>query len=183
MTDETIKVAPKPPSLMQLSTALSPWTHIRQIRLVESSVKSKIEGQPGAVQLEHTFDATTLVDRDNKALTVRAHLTISAGDVLVVEADFLLDYSVDDQGLAIIASSEPMAAAFGKINGIFNTWPYWREYVQSSATRAGLPPLTIPLMTGASVLAYYEAKALHACPQVAQQQQESGPRLGGAADL
>lgn len=33
--------------------------------------------------------------------------------------------------------------AFSRINGIYHAWPYWREFVQSSTTRAGLPPLTL----------------------------------------
>ncbi len=33
--------------------------------------------------------------------------------------------------------------AFARINGIYHAWPYWREFVQSSTTRSGLPPLTL----------------------------------------
>jgi preprotein translocase subunit SecB len=35
--------------------------------------------------------------------------------------------------------------AFAKSNGMLNVWPYWREFVQSITSRAGLPPLTVPL--------------------------------------
>lgn len=35
--------------------------------------------------------------------------------------------------------------AFADTNGMLNSWPYWREYVQSSVIRMGLPPLTLPL--------------------------------------
>lgn len=33
--------------------------------------------------------------------------------------------------------------SFAKINGIYHAWPYWREFVQSSTARAGLPGLTL----------------------------------------
>lgn len=35
--------------------------------------------------------------------------------------------------------------SFAKANGMLNVWPYWRDFVQSSVQRAGLPPLTLPL--------------------------------------
>lgn len=35
--------------------------------------------------------------------------------------------------------------AFANTNGMLNVWPYWREFVQSITSRAGLPPLTLPL--------------------------------------
>lgn len=34
---------------------------------------------------------------------------------------------------------------FGQVNAVFNAWPYWREIVQSSLSRMGMPGLTIPL--------------------------------------
>lgn len=36
--------------------------------------------------------------------------------------------------------------AFARTNALFNVWPYWREFVQSMASRAGLPPLVVPLL-------------------------------------
>ncbi len=41
--------------------------------------------------------------------------------------------------------------AFGRMNGIYNAWPYWREFVQSSSNRMGLPALVVPsLKVGAN---------------------------------
>ena len=34
---------------------------------------------------------------------------------------------------------------FAKANGMLNVWPYWRDFVQSTVQRAGLPALTLPL--------------------------------------
>lgn len=184
MSGETgpTEVQRKPPSLMELSNVLSPLTRIREIRLLESSIKSMAETPPPSVSFDYTFGATTTVDRDNKALTVKADLALSAENVLNIQAVFLLTYSLDETALDI-ASIDKIAEAFGKINGVFNIWPYWREYVQSSVIRAGLPPLTIPLLTGASVLAYYAAKLQPSTSKAAQQPEESGPRPGGTAEL
>lgn len=41
---------------------------------------------------------------------------------------------------------EADADVFGKVNGIYNAWPYLREYVQSSLVRMGLPPFELPLL-------------------------------------
>ncbi len=38
------------------------------------------------------------------------------------------------------------AEVFGRVNGIYNSWPYLREYVQSSLVRLGLPPFELPLL-------------------------------------
>lgn len=34
---------------------------------------------------------------------------------------------------------------FGKANGLYHVWPYWREYVQSTMVRLKLPAVTIPM--------------------------------------
>lgn len=36
-------------------------------------------------------------------------------------------------------------AEFGRVNAVFNAWPYWREYVQASLARMSMPILTIPV--------------------------------------
>lgn len=34
---------------------------------------------------------------------------------------------------------------FAEINGVFNVWPYWREFIQSTMARMNLPVITIPV--------------------------------------
>lgn len=34
---------------------------------------------------------------------------------------------------------------FANLNGAYNAWPYWREFVQSATTRAGMPGVIVPL--------------------------------------
>jgi hypothetical protein len=36
--------------------------------------------------------------------------------------------------------------AFARTNALLNSWPYWREYIQTITARAGLPPLIAPLL-------------------------------------
>ncbi|MFP4105099.1 MAG: hypothetical protein ACLFVU_03320 [Phycisphaerae bacterium] len=41
--------------------------------------------------------------------------------------------------------SEEHLVSFAQLNGVFNAWPYWREYVQSALNRLGLPSFTVPV--------------------------------------
>ena len=34
--------------------------------------------------------------------------------------------------------------AFAGTTGVFNAWPYWREFAQNITSRMGLPPVTVP---------------------------------------
>ena len=104
--------------------------------------------------MQQSFDAKTTFDREAGTLSVFPSLTASVSGVLRVEADFFLEYSLDKA----IPITDEAATAFGRMNGIFNVWPYWREYVQSTSMRTGLPPVKLSLMTGASLLAYYTEK-------------------------
>lgn len=64
-------------------------------------------------------------------------------------------------------SSQENIDAFGRVNGIYNAWPYIREYVQSSLVRLGLPAFDLPLLRagGAAQLAGF----------LSSEEQGSGP--------
>jgi hypothetical protein len=160
--------APNQVSLMDMSVGIAPWTHIKQVRLVGSTIHSQYQQPVVPTDVKYSINALTTVDRESKQLIVRALLMScavskaesgEAEEVLRIEAEFLLSYSYDTNLPREITDEE--AGAFGKMNGIHNAWPYWREYVQSTTARLGFPPLTLPLMTGTSLLQYY-ADNLHA---------------------
>lgn len=60
---------------------------------------------------------------------------------VMVSATFGLLYAIEDVG----SVSEEELNAFGEVNGIFNAWPYWRELLQSTLSRMGLPSITLPI--------------------------------------
>jgi len=60
---------------------------------------------------------------------------------LNIKAMFALVYRAKD----LSNLSEKAFDSFGQANGIYNAWPYWREFVQNVTTRMGLPPLTVPV--------------------------------------
>lgn len=57
-----------------------------------------------------------------------------------IEAVFVLRFN------SAVPISEDIFYIFRRMNLNMNTWPYWREYVQSSAARLGWPTITLPLV-------------------------------------
>ncbi len=58
-----------------------------------------------------------------------------------IKASFLLSYKVE----SLEGINDKCLTSFGKLNGVYNAWPYWREFVQNMIVRMGLPTLTIPV--------------------------------------
>ncbi|MBN1396377.1 MAG: hypothetical protein JW959_15235 [Pirellulales bacterium] len=173
------KVIPTPPSLMDLSIAIAPWAHIKNIRLLKSSVELKSLEVTESAEINHIFDATTTFNPASGELVVHASVTVSAENILRIDGEFLLNYRVDMSGPV----TAEIATAFGRMNGVHNLWPYWREFVYSISARTGLPPIVLPLMTGASMLNYYTEKDKSSISsQVVQTQEENGPHIGDDAD-
>ncbi len=123
---------------------------IEDIRLVEASVRSRVRSpkdvgsvdfivRPNASLKERWEDGTFFV-----LATIEARLVSSerAEDpAVLVRAEFELKYKLPKD----ISASKRDLNAFAEMNGVFNVWPYWREFIQSMVTRMNLPPLTLPL--------------------------------------
>ena len=62
--------------------------------------------------------------------------------VVLVECAYEVDYILRE-GFEITSEH---VKAFKEGNAIFNTWPYFREYLQNNLQRMGLPPLTAPFL-------------------------------------
>jgi hypothetical protein len=45
-----------------------------------------------------------------------------------------------------VPTTEGLLDVFRHVNLPMNTWPYWREFAQSTATRLGWPAITAPLL-------------------------------------
>jgi len=159
-----VEAAQKVASLMDLTVALAPRTRIEEVRLANSTVRSQDSRMARPWKVDCTFTARTDIDQEAKKLVVHAFLTAfakagaesdTADEPMRIEAEFILVYAVD----SLDGIEREQAAAFGRMNGIHNVWPYWREYVQSTTVRLGLPPLVLAPVTGESLLKYYSAKS------------------------
>ena len=136
---------------LALATAVSERVQIESVRLVgcECRQTPRVHTQQLEFRLKH--EASTTVDKRTGAIGVLARFTMRAhpkgegsGTVetaIQLDAAFLLTYSAADlEGL-----NAANFRSFGQCNGIYNAWPYWREFVQSTVARMGLPTLTIPV--------------------------------------
>jgi hypothetical protein len=86
--------------------------------------------------------------RDKNILCTLIRFTFTATEkggkgkhpLLNIAATILAEYQLAE---GFVPSPEEQNA-FLAANAVFNCWPYWREFVQSTAGRMSLPPLTLP---------------------------------------
>lgn len=93
--------------------------------------------QPRFLALEYTFGKRVVRgDQDSE----------SDSEVLLeIAANFSANYLIDKDA----PPSKEAVQVFVEQNGLFHVWPYWREYVQSSCSRIGVPPIPVEMRPGA----------------------------------
>jgi hypothetical protein len=137
-------------SKIDLASVVSRKVQIDSVRLISTTASQSprvLSEPPSDVELQSRTSVSA--DLDRLVILILAQFrfvascseeTVSEPD-LTIEASFELSYSlasfddIDDSHIQ----------AFGELNGIYNGWPYWREFVQSTLSRMGLPPLTLPV--------------------------------------
>ncbi|WP_203321756.1 hypothetical protein [Pseudoxanthomonas beigongshangi] len=94
------------------------------------AVRSDRDGQKRiAVTIEFRFNSRSLAEGE------------PSGSALKIDATFLLLYTIAQD-----KDFEPRCFEyFAQVNGAYNAWPYWREFVQSATGRAGLPGVVVPV--------------------------------------
>jgi hypothetical protein len=63
-----------------------------------------------------------------------------------ITATFCAQYGLDGNG--VTEEDEALHSAletFGRYNVGYHVWPYWREYVQNTCARMGIPPIPVPM--------------------------------------
>lgn len=106
---------------------------------------------PEELRLMQRFRCTYEVPASRRDhLLVRVELGVDAdqpgkaqdGDALVhLRAQYLAVYRLDDPA----SYPEDALQHFAELNGTYNVWPYWRELVHTSAARAGLTSMLVPV--------------------------------------
>jgi hypothetical protein len=126
------------------------------------SIESVILAESHAIrtpELEHLQDGlefrSSIVSvgytllKDEKKIFVYTSLSVKSdegdggesGKNLAIGAMFVLAYSASSmEGI-----EDKHAEAFGSTNGIYNIWPYWREFVQNTSVRMGIKPIVVPV--------------------------------------
>lgn len=135
--------------LSEVVRAVSDRVQILEIRLLESRSEQKHFDTELPRRITTSIDVDTHFDPEKLRLSVYPRLSLLVKEqnaapedfFLRIEARFVITYVVrSDEGL-----TQTNFDAFAERNGVFNVWPYWREFVQSITARMGLPPLTIPV--------------------------------------
>ncbi|MBW8002509.1 MAG: hypothetical protein FVQ80_10875 [Planctomycetes bacterium] len=133
----------------KLAAAISDQIEIENLRLVSCSCLQTPNAGKGVHSLEIDCDIKLEVDKKSNHIFVFPQFKLKASPTednkkepdLSIEATFVIIYKAKSlKGL-----KNENFEAFGDTNGIYNAWPYWREFVQNTVARMGLPPLTIPV--------------------------------------
>lgn len=134
---------------LELATKVSERVEIQNVRLLASTSRQTTLVASPQIEVRFSHGVDINVDREKSLVAVVPRFVMQAfpadqkdKEVAVeVEAVFLLTYSVSDlKGL-----SKSHYESFAQTNGVYNAWPYWREYLQNAITRMGLPALTVPV--------------------------------------
>jgi hypothetical protein len=101
------------------------------------------------LQPKHRFSVTD----DHKGLLCGSLLTVvvmppgmepdAERALIEVTAEYLLTYNLSDGADTL---PEKAFQVFAANTGVFNAWPFFREFVRSSTDRMSIPPLILPLM-------------------------------------
>ena len=122
---------------------------LNDVRLVESSVKTVIRSPKDAGDVDITFKAGAKVDAPPTAgvfyVLATAEMNIALRQTKVsavsVRAAYELKYHLPGK----LKTNAKDLNKFAQVNGIFNAWPFFREFIQNSFERMHLPSMTLPV--------------------------------------
>jgi len=120
---------------------------LQSVRLVESTVKSNIRSPKEVGKIDLFVDTSTQPPNMPEDGLIYVQPTINT---LVMSQDktvvsIMATYELIYQMSKDMKVSQDELNDFARLNAMFNVWPYWREFVQSTITRMNLPPLVLPL--------------------------------------
>jgi hypothetical protein len=145
MAENTEQAPDENLGLFELAIPVSSRVQIRDVLLLESRTKREpvVElSQDGNELRFNIADVGFAAERESNQILVRPSFVMTvaresgaeSGPSAQIEATFVLIYGVDSfEGI-----EDRNVEAFAMTNGVFNAWPYWREFVQNAAARMGL---------------------------------------------
>jgi preprotein translocase subunit SecB len=120
---------------------------LQSVRLVESTAKANIRSPKEVGKIDMFVDTSTqppeLPEDGLLYIQPTIHTLVTSQDKTVVSimATYELIYIIPKE----LKVTQDELNDFARLNAMFNVWPYWREFVQSTITRMNLPPLVLPL--------------------------------------
>ena len=143
---------------------------LEEIYLLDAKIsRAPLATSSEALTLQHKCSTEILSnDTGKKIELIQCNFQIAAFNdklpdkfVMKIEASFCTSYALKindslfsdndyaETLLAEVDSNETVRSVleyFLRINPISDSWPYWREFVQSMSARMGFPALTVPLL-------------------------------------
>jgi preprotein translocase subunit SecB len=127
---------------------VSDRVQLKDVRLISCKCDQIPEATLGKKSYNIGYSTEVQVDKKNGYIIVTAKFHFEAftesktqKPVILINASLLLSYKIENfEGL-----TQKGFEQFANLNGIYNAWPYWREFVQNTVARMGLPSLSIPV--------------------------------------
>lgn len=138
---------------IQLAHRIAKHVELSLVTLQCADIKSDIDpfGMPPVLTLVQGYRCRyDIADHaEHGRIKVFVDLTFGAqrseadesDDAVNIEATFLLVYEID----STVTLEPECLEHFADANGPYNVWPYWRELVQTAASRVGLGGVTVPV--------------------------------------
>ena len=122
---------------------------IKDVRLYEGTCRSFVRPSESAenvvVQQSH---AHSILKSKTDELLIRVRFKLGVheeGDEKKRQVEIRATYELSYRVPSKKEFSDEEVDEFGRVNAVFNAWPYWREYVQGSLARMLMPSYTIPV--------------------------------------
>lgn len=121
---------------------------VRFISFGASFIPEAVEDH--ALTVHFNVKTKTAADSDRNRIFVFVDFALEATDeakkasdvkAVVASARIRIEYKVSSSK----EFDQRELDSFGQMNGVYNAWPYWREYVQSAIARMQLPTLIVPV--------------------------------------
>ena len=143
-------------NLLALATPVSQKVQLKHINLWSGSIARQSDAPISPMPTVYNQRFSTEFSRKSESqLDVKVTFVwfgkSDYADNAMVEAKFTILYELAD----LHAHSDDQIVAFSKTNGVFNAWPYWREYLHSTCARIGIAPTTVPALTIVALIAAY----------------------------
>jgi preprotein translocase subunit SecB len=130
---------------------VSDRVNLQSVKLLACNCKQKPKCPSGQKTFDMEGNSRFEVDREKNRIEVFIRFALNAfgeeterkkeNSFLNIEATFLILYSINN-----LADLDDAAfRSFAEMNGTYNAWPYWREFVQNITGRMELPTLTVPV--------------------------------------
>lgn len=133
---------------MDAGLLVSNRVQLKDVRLLSSKCEQTPSAGSGKKAYDIDYSTEVQVDRKSGYVIVIAkfHFESFIGSkasqpVVLIDASFLLSYTIEN----FKDLTQKGFERFANLNGIYNAWPYWREFVQNIIVRMGLPTLSIPV--------------------------------------